>query len=250
MNKEDQVASVDSRIETRSLVELAAEAIRRQILSGTFAPGERLIEERLTEELAISRPPLREALRVLESEGLTERLPRRGTFVTTLDARDAHEILQVRSGLERMAFESGVPVTDRARLVPARAALERMQSSADAEDRGALVLAGYDFHFALVRISDNTRLQTIYASVQQQILLCMSRNLIARERYFEDLQEHVQRHRDLLDIVEHGSLHDALAALAAHGEGSFEAFADDPQATKPVAAETPALDTTRLEDAR
>jgi len=211
------------RLEAPSLVTMAADAIRAKILAGELAPGDRLIEERLTEELEISRPPLREALRLLENEGIIDRLPRRGTFVTTLTDQDVHEILTIRSALERLAFETGIPVVDELRLEPARRALDEMQRCATAQDRGNLVLAGYAFHSALIRIAGNARLEGIYASVQQQILLCMSRNLIARERFYEDLDEHVARHRHLLELVAAGDVGAALAELAVHGAGSFEA---------------------------
>ena len=209
-------------LEAPSLVVLAADAIRKKILAGELQPGERLIEERLTEDLAISRPPLREALRVLETEGLVSTRPRRGAFVATLDEEDVFEILTLRSTFERMAFELGIPVADDALLDPARRALEEMERCADAEDRGALVQAGYLFHSALIRIARHRRLEELYASVQQQLLLCMSRNLIARERYYEDLHEHVGRHRHLLELVESGDKEAALAELAVHGERSFE----------------------------
>ena len=211
------------RLEAPSLVAMAADAIRAKILAGELAPGDRLIEERLTEELEISRPPLREALRLLENEGIIDRLPRRGTFVTTLTDKDVHEILTIRSALERLAFETGIPVVDESRLEPARQALGEMQRCATVQDRGNLVLAGYAFHSALIRIAGNSRLEGIYASVQQQILLCMSRNLITRERFFEDLEEHVARHRHLLETVAAGDVTAALEELAVHGAGSFEA---------------------------
>lgn len=214
--------AVAGRLQAPSLVMMAAEAIRKKILAGELEPGDRLIEERLTEELDISRPPLREALRLLENEGLIDRRPRRGTFVRTLTSQDVHEILTIRSALERLAFETGIPVSDPARLVPARRALEEMERCAREEDRGSLVQAGYAFHSALIRIAGNSRLESIYASVQQQILLCMARNLIARERFYEGLDEHVARHRYLFELVEQGDPSAALAELAVHGERSFE----------------------------
>lgn len=210
------------RLEAPSLVKMAADAIRKQILAGELAPGTRLIEERLTEELAISRPPLREALRLLETEGVVERLPRRGAFVRTLTDQDVDEILTIRSALERLAFEIGIPVSEESRLEPARLALEEMDRCARDEDRGALVQAGYAFHSALVHIAGNSELEVIYASVQQKIILCMARNLIARERHYEDLNSHVKRHKYLLDLVEAGDPQAALAELAVHGERSFE----------------------------
>src|SRR5690348_12165228 len=62
------VIAKDRRLQQPSLVRLAAAAVRDMVLSGELRPGDRLVEERLTEELGISRPPLREALRLLEQE--------------------------------------------------------------------------------------------------------------------------------------------------------------------------------------
>lgn len=217
--------TVDRILRSPSLVVLATDAIRKRILAGELEPGERLVEERLTEELEISRPPLREALRLLENEGLVLSRPRKGTFVSTLTDQDLYEILTLRSALERMAFELGIPVQDPVLLEPARQSLKKMADCATAEDRGGLVQAGYEFHSRLIKIARHSRLEEIYASVQQQLLLCMSRNLITRERFYEDLEEHVARHRRLFELVESGEPAAALAELARHGERSFEAKA-------------------------
>jgi DNA-binding GntR family transcriptional regulator len=209
-------------IHAPSLVVLAADAIRGRILSGEYPEGTRLLEERLTEELAISRPPLREAFRTLENEGLVVTMPRRGVFVATMTETDIYEILTLRSALERMAFDLGIPVADPVLLEPAENALREMQRSAREKDRGSLVQAGYDFHFALIGIAHHRRLTDAYAALQQQLLLCMAQNLIARERYFEDLKHHVARHERLLELVKLGDKDGALQELAAHGERSFE----------------------------
>jgi DNA-binding GntR family transcriptional regulator len=210
-----------TRIDPPSLVALAAESIRKMILSGRLAPGERLIEERLTEHLGISRPPLREALRLLQSDGLVETRPRYGSTVATLTDQDVFEILTLRSGLERMAVELGVPVRDPDRLAVCHEALERMEQAARTEDRGSLVEAGYAFHASIVGVAGHRRLSEMYRSVQQQVLLCMSRNLDTRERHYETLVEHVARHRHLLELVEAGDPEAVLAELAVHGERSF-----------------------------
>jgi len=219
------VIAEDTRLQSPSLVALAVTAIRKKILAGELEPGERLIEERLTQELDISRPPLREAMRLLENEGLIFTRPRRGSFVATLTDKDVYEILTLRSALERTAFELGIPVREPSLLNPAREALEEMDRCAQAKDRGALVQAGYAFHSRLIKIAEHRRLEDIYASLQQQVILCMSRNLIARERFYEDLNEHVRRHRYLFELVESGDQQAALAELAVHGERSFDANA-------------------------
>lgn len=204
-----------------SLVQLAADAIRRQILSGELGPGERLLEERLTAELGISRPPLREALRMLEQEGLIVSVPRRGSTVATLTDQDVFEILTLRSALERLAVELGVPVKDPGRLEACHGALELMRAAARAEDRAALVEAGYAFHFSIVDLAGHGRVSASYSSVHQQLLLCMARNLYVREHFHEDLTEHVDRHRELLELIEAGDPQAVLDALAVHGERSF-----------------------------
>lgn len=212
------------RVEQRSLVALARDAIRRDILAGELEPGSRLIEERLTERLGISRPPLREALRLLEGDGLIEIRPRRGAVVATMDERDVHEVMTLRSGLERIAIEQGVPVRNPRVLEPVHAALEGMERDARIEDRASLVQHAYALHASIVDIAEHRRLSAIYRSVQEQILLCMSRNLITRERYFETLVEHAARHRHLVELIEAGDPAAVLAELAVHGERSFTAY--------------------------
>ena len=214
-------AATGERFDPPSLVALAAESIRKMILSGTFEPGERLIEERLTEHLGISRPPLREALRLLQNDGLVVTRPRYGSTVATLTEQDVFEILTLRTGLEKMAVELGVPVRERARLSACHAALDRMERNARDEDRGSLVENGYAFHASIVALAGHRRLTEIYRSVQQQMLLCMSRNLDTRERYYESLVEHVARHRYLLELIEAGDPQAVLDELAVHGERSF-----------------------------
>ncbi len=212
---------VRPRLDPPSLVQLAADELRRMILSAELQPGERLIEERLTEHLGISRPPLREAMRILQQEGLIVVQPRRGATVTSLSDRDVFEILTLRSGLERLAVELGVPVTDPDRLQRCRDALAEMEACAGREDRAHLVECGYAFHRSIVGLAGHRRLEGLYDSLHQQLLLCMAMNLYAREHYYEGLARHVERHKVLLDVIESGDPKAVLEELAAHGERSF-----------------------------
>jgi DNA-binding GntR family transcriptional regulator len=111
-------AELRAPLDAPSLVELAVRRLRAEIVSGAFAPGERLVEEQLTRRLGISRAPLREALRLLGQQGLVEHLPRRGVRVVALSARDIDELFSLRDVLERFALEcvlgrGGVPELDR-----------------------------------------------------------------------------------------------------------------------------------------
>jgi DNA-binding GntR family transcriptional regulator len=87
----------------RTLREVVAEEIRSMILDGSLLPGERLLEDRLAEQLGVSRNPVREAIRALEGTGLVEVVPRRGAYVANLDPDQAHQLLELRSVIEAYA---------------------------------------------------------------------------------------------------------------------------------------------------
>jgi DNA-binding GntR family transcriptional regulator len=82
------------------LRDVVATEIRRLILDGTLKQGERLIEDRLAEQLGVSRNPVREALRVLEAEGFVDTAVRRGCLVATLSAEQAADLFEVRLAME------------------------------------------------------------------------------------------------------------------------------------------------------
>ena len=84
----------------RPLRDVVATEMRRLILDGTLRPGERLIEDRLAEQLGVSRNPVREAIRVLEGEGFLDVAARRGSFVATLSAKQAADLFEIRLVLE------------------------------------------------------------------------------------------------------------------------------------------------------
>jgi DNA-binding GntR family transcriptional regulator len=195
--------------------------IRALILSGDLKPGERLIEERLTEHFGVSRPPLREALRVLQQEGLIQSLPRRGSIVTPLDADDMREIYSLRWALEKLAIELGVPVSEPTRLQPLHDALARISKTAAAGDREGLLGANIDFHRALCGLAGHKRLLRIYDSLILQLRMYMAINLRAREELYGDPQDAVRRHKRLLDLIEAGDPEAVKAEIEVHGDRSF-----------------------------
>lgn len=211
----------EGRIDPPSLVELGASSIRRMILLGTLRPGQRLIEDRLCEQLGISRPPLREALRLLEHEGLVIGEPRRGRRVTPLTAHDAYEIITLRSVLERAAIELGMPVRDPARLDRCRKAFSGMAGAAREGDRPGLIEAAFEFHLAIVATAGHHRIESTYRSLYLQMRLLMAMNLQVRERRYENLAQHIERHRKLLDLLESGDKATVLRELDTHIDNAY-----------------------------
>jgi DNA-binding GntR family transcriptional regulator len=215
-------------INVPSVVDIVTGELRRLVLSGAFRPGERLVEERLTETFGVSRPPVREAMRLLEQQGLIHRVGRRGAYVADLTAGDVREIYVLRGALERLAVELGVPVIDPARLVPLRAALDQMRRAASIEDRELLLETNLEFHQALCALAGNRRLMQIYESLLGQSRLCMALNIRVRERLFGSLAENVDRHAALLTLIEAGDRSAVLASLRRHGDRSFMEERDAP----------------------
>jgi DNA-binding GntR family transcriptional regulator len=211
----------DRRIQQPSLVRLAAEAIRDMVLSGDLRPGDRLVEERVTSELGISRPPLREALRVLEQEGLLVSLPRRGVIVTTLSPRDVYEIFTLRTTYEKMAIELGVPVREPQLLGRVRLALGQMEDAAKSQDGAKFVRSSFEFHLSIVGLAGHRRLEDAYRGLSLQLRLYMAANTRARAEHNESLEANIERHRRLLAAVEKGDPEAVLAELANHGARTF-----------------------------
>jgi DNA-binding GntR family transcriptional regulator len=202
------------------MTQLAAQALRSMILSGELRPGDRVIENRLTHELGVSRPPLREAMAVLEQEGLLVLEPRRGAIVTPLTLHDVYEIFTLRAELERLAVELGVPTRSERRLERCRQAMRDLEEAAENQDPGAVTERGFAFHLAVVGLAGHRRLEDSYRSLALQMSLCMAMNRRAR-RGLESLRGDAARHRHILDLVEAGDTEGVKHALVHHGHRTF-----------------------------
>ena len=207
----------DEELETYSLVQLAVDRLRRDILSGRTDPGERLVEEQLTRRLGISRAPLREAMRLLAQQGLVEHIPRRGARVATLSDDDVRELYEIRDVLERHAVTS---MPARPDLTALRAALDVMGKATDTDDRLELANAHRRFHVEVVALAGNRQLAALYESVLVRIQLYMAVNM-RREAEAAHASDGVHRHERLFAAVERADPAAILAALGSHGARAY-----------------------------
>lgn len=204
-----------------SVVDEILAELRFRILSGSLGPGVRIVEERLTTELGVSRAPLREALRILERDGLVSSQPRRGAIVTRLTADDVREIYSLRWALERLAVELAVPLLNRESLVPLRGALEKMRVAAESGDVEGVVRANAAFHMAIVDLAGHRRLEQAYRVVAMQLEMCMAVNLRFRAEQYPDKQDSFRRHEGIFQLIEAGDRDAVLHELRAHGQNAF-----------------------------
>ena len=158
-------------------VDRAYEAIRGDILSGRLAPGERLREEELTRQIGVSRTPVREALRRLESDGYTIVEPNRGASVPVYSKRDVDEIYGLRALLEgHAARRAATRITKEqiAELERINAAMKQEASvdtrSNDSEAHMRRSQLNQDFHNIILDASDNNRLLGIVRQLAQVAL--------------------------------------------------------------------------------
>jgi DNA-binding GntR family transcriptional regulator len=207
----------DGELAAYSLVELAVDRLRRDILSGRNDPGERLVEEQLTRRLGISRAPLREAMRLLAQQGLVEHIPRRGARVATLSDDDVRELYEVRDVLERHAITTMPAVPD---LTGLRATLDVMRKATETDDRLELANAHRRFHTEVVRLSGNRQLTELYESILVRIQLYMAVNM-RREAETARAEDGVRRHEQLFAAVETGDAGAVRAALGRHGARAY-----------------------------
>ncbi len=207
----------EGALQPASLVDLSVRRLRREILGGDLAPGERLIEEQLTHRFGISRAPLREALRELAQQGLVEHLPRRGVRVAELTADDVDELFGLRDVLEQYAMQLALPLPDPGRLAGLTKAWEAMAAAAGAGDAFRENEAHCRFHIEVVALAGQRQLLMAFEPVIFRMQLYMAANL-RLEAQHRDTSQGVQRHRRLLDAIASG---DAGTALASHGARTY-----------------------------
>ncbi|WP_027016073.1 GntR family transcriptional regulator [Comamonas composti] len=176
----------------QSLHDEVAARLRTQIFEGWLEPGSFVDEPVLCERLAISRTPLREALKVLVAEGLLRHEPRRGCFVSEVTERDLDEIFPVIALLEgRAAFEA----TKRAGAADV-AALEVLHERLVRHAQQGSITEYYEvnrtIHEALITLADNRWLAQVIGGLRRILLLARLRQLHAPGRLQASLAEHLQ----------------------------------------------------------
>lgn len=174
-----------------SLHEDVAERLRALIYAGELPPGAFVDEPALCERLAISRTPLREALKVLTAEGLMRHEPRRGCFVNQVSERDLDEIFPVIALLEgRCALEAAARVNE-ADLAQLDALHERLRECARQGAVGAYYEANHVIHEAIIQLADNRWLAQVITDLRKILRLSRQQSLQVPGRMEQSLSEHL-----------------------------------------------------------
>ena len=207
-----------------SLTKVASDRIRGRILDGTLKPGERLVEDRLSIELGVSRVPVREALLGLSREGLVRLEPRRGASVAEVTPKIVDELVEVRALLEGLNARLAARRHDPKIVALLRDTLKRGNAAAKDGAQDELSRLNAEFHERLTEASRNSVLADTMRSLRERTSLAFTLN--GRPRARDDWQEHasvlaavISGDEELAALLATRHVHNAAAAFAkAHAE--------------------------------
>lgn len=175
---------------TQSLAEQIAAQLSERIVTGAYAPGQRIMEQAVAAEFAVSRGPVREALRLLEKDGLVTILPRRGAQVTNLSAAEVKEIFDIRAALNGLRDRQLAEDPERSSMLPALEAevakLSRFTRQPQLGDE--YIETVFRLNRLLTEASRNRRLRTILDSLALQTLRYSRLGLSTPQRRRQSVQ--------------------------------------------------------------
>ncbi|WP_165368151.1 GntR family transcriptional regulator, partial [Phytoactinopolyspora endophytica] len=203
-----------SPIKQTALGEQVAHELRVLIVTGRLPAGQHLVESSLSQDFGVSRGPIRDALKKLESEGLVETRGR-GTYVIGLDDVDVDELFSLRESLESLALRLCAE-----RLSGEWAAFERpltaMREAADRGDAAEFAVADLEFHSYFYELCGHRRLLNVWREFQPTFTTLLQ----VTTAQDEDLHPSAESHAEILERLRRGETEDALNELREHLQGA------------------------------
>ena len=205
-------------IRVPTLADTVADTLRTSILAGKFSGGERLYEAALAREFGISRGPIREALVLLEGDGLVENIPRRGKFITQLDSQTIDEIYSLRRVLEPYAVEL---VIDRmSHEIEAALSLALAELDAAIASGDAVAVAEHDiaFHALVYGLSGHGKLKRTWDDIISSKLIMLV-NLTTRTH---DIAGPSENHQLIVDTIMTRHVERSRALIVEHIDDAWK----------------------------
>ncbi len=211
------------QLQNKSLREHVVDVLHKAILAGDLRPGQPLIETELAAQLGVSRAPLREAIQILNSEGLVETIPRRGTRVRSLEHKDIVELYSLRGVLEALAIRCIIDQGDPCDMRRLDAICERMQRAANDGRIRKLNELDHSFHDMIIVMSGHSLLQTTW----NLVALRVRRVMTLRNLRNSDIRVVARSHVPILEAIRDRDTERATAAIEAHVATSVDLVAED-----------------------
>jgi DNA-binding GntR family transcriptional regulator len=214
----------------RLLPEEVADGIVERTARGFFRPGQRLIETEVAKVLGVSRLPLREALKTLESQGVVVSTPHRGTRLMEVNEERLNNVNAVRLEIEMLALRTAMPkFRDHPSLLkPMDAVIRAMEKAVKREDRYAAAICDIDFHRALCVASGNPVLVTLWDALERQLTILFGLPWLG----YHNLATYLADHRELRRLLAGGNLATARRFLTSHIMEGWRLPQDEPRARR------------------
>lgn len=172
------------------LRDVVFQTLREAILKGDLRPGERLMELQLASKLGVSRTPIREAIRMLEQEGLAVTIPRKGAEVARMTEKNMEDVLQIREALDELAVQVACDKMTDQQLENLTLAMKNFENAIQAGDLKKAAAYDVEFHDIIYESTDNPKLVTLLNNLREQIYRYRVEYLKEKDNYPMLIKEH------------------------------------------------------------
>ena len=195
-----------------ALYQEVAERLRQRIFAHELTPGDWIDEQKLAEQYGISRTPLREALKVLASEGLVDLKPRRGCYVTEISRQDIDDIFPLMAMLEGRCAFVAVQLAKPSDIRQLKAIHEKLELAAKEGRIDAFFEANQEFHRRIQELANNRWLLSVTQDLRKVLKLSRLYSLSLEGR----LQQSLEEHRTIMTAFETGDAEKAEKSMHDH----------------------------------
>lgn len=181
----------------KPLREVIFDTLREAIITGELKPGERLMEVKLADKMGVSRTPVREAIRMLELEGLVDMLPRKGAHVAELSVKDIMDVLEVRASMDSLATRLAAERITDEEIKELRQIQAQFINHVDKNNLQGSIKKDVEFHELIYRASRNDRLLQIANNLREQV----QRFRVIYLKDYSSPKNLIKEHEDICDAI-------------------------------------------------
>ena len=207
-----------------SIVDQAERYIREWVVTGKFKPGQQIKEEEISQRLGVSRPPVREALKMLEVAGLVIRKPRRGVFVPEMTEKDMWEVYTLKATLYEMATALAMDVISEQEIKKLESAVGKMELCVAKDPIDLLRYQDLhkSFHNDIMVIAGNDRLKTFASILHNQVTPFSYKSLQKKNH----LNDSVRYHREIVNAIKEKDRSLACSLIKEHVLNALDVLLD------------------------
>ncbi|UCF82679.1 MAG: GntR family transcriptional regulator [Desulfobacteraceae bacterium] len=211
-------------MKVESIADIAKRNIQEWIVTGQFQTGQQIKEEEISQRLGISRPPVREALKMLEAAGLVFRKPRCGVFVPEMTEKDMWEIYTLKATLYEMATALAMDVITEKEISRLESFVEKMEACVEKEPLDVLRYQDLHktFHNNIMAIAGNDRLSTFASNLHNQVTLFSYKSLQDKNHLYSS----VSYHREIINAMRKNDTSLACRLMKEHVLNALDVLRD------------------------